>query len=302
MHSWWRVIKFAWQDIGRNPGLSLMTVFMLVLMLLSLNALWAVEVVGGEAVRLVKGQVNMSLFLRPQTSDAELTELSNYLKNFPAVASIAVRSREETLVDFKERYVGKTEVLQALGELSENPFGPTIVLTAEEPSVYKNIVAALAVPEYDRLIETKSFDEHEDAIGRLETIIKRVEQVGGGLLILFTVIAFFIIFNTIRVAIYTQRMEISIKRLVGANNWFIRGPYLVVSALFTLFSCALTLAVVLVAARFLDPYITIVFSNGFSLTNYYRINIVSIFGGQALLVLVLTVFSSTLAMRRQLRV
>jgi cell division transport system permease protein len=107
-------------------------------------------------------------------------------------------------------------------------------------------------------------------------------NAGWGLTILFAIIAFLIIFNTIRVAIHTHSMEISIKRLVGANNWFIRGPYIVEAFLFTALSVAITVGAVLFALRWIDPYLTVIFANGFNLTSYYTLNLVPIFGAEAL--------------------
>ena len=73
----------------------------------------------------------------------------------------------------------------------------------------------------------------------LEFVIKRIA--------LFGIISFLIIFNTIRVSINTQRTEISIKRLVGASNWFIRGPYLIEAILFSIVSIVFTFGIVFIA-------------------------------------------------------
>lgn len=302
MSSFFRIIKFSFQDIFRNLGLSLMTVFVLMLMLLSLNALWSVDVVARQAVQAVKGQVNMSIFLRSKISDKNIAELQAYLRSFPLVTGVSLLSQQQALAAFKGRYQRQPEVLDALTELGENPFGPTLVVTAREPEQYKQILQALSVPEYDKLIEAKSYDEHQDAIERIQTITNRIEGFGYGLLAFFSIIAFLIIFNTIRVAIYTQRMEISIKRLVGANNWFIQGPYQVSALIFSFVSIALTMAIVWFGLRYIDPYVSEAFSSGFSLTNYYRSHILGLLGVQALMVVVLTVVSSTVAMRRQLKV
>ena len=69
-----RVLKFAFQDIARNLGLSLMTIFILVLMLLSLNTLWSVEVLTKEAVAVTKQQVSLSLYLAPEAEAPEEEE------------------------------------------------------------------------------------------------------------------------------------------------------------------------------------------------------------------------------------
>jgi len=302
MTSFWRIIKFAFQDLGRNFGLSIMTVLILVLMLLSINVLWSVDILTRQAVGLVKEQVNVSLHLKPETSDKNVDELKQYISSFKEVEEISVISRAEVLKSFEAKHNLDEDVLEALNELGENPFGPTIVVKAREPKDYQKIVGALNVPEYDSIIESKSYEEHEEGIEKIQNITNRIERMGFYLTALFALISFLIIFNTIRVAIYTHRMEISIKRLVGASNWFIRGPYLVESFIFTVLSVALTAGLIFLALRWVDPYLTIVFPNGFSLTNYYNLHIISLFGWQALAVLILTIISSALAMRKQLRV
>ena len=302
MRSFWRVIKFAFQDLGRNIGLSFMTVFILILMLLSINVLWSVDVLTKEAVGLVKNQINLSLYFKPETTDKEVQLLAEYLIQYSQVEELEIVSQEEVLKTFQERHALNEEILAALDELNENPFGSTIIIKTNEPEDFKTILSALDVPEYENMIETKSFEGHEEGIDKIQNITNRVEKMGFSLTILFAVISFLIIFNTVRVAIFTHRIEISIKRLVGASSWFIRGPYIVESIIFTVLSVASTMALVFIGLGLVDPYISIVFPNGFSLTNYYNSNILMLFGLQALAVLLLTTISSLLAMRRQLKI
>ena len=301
MQSFLRVIKFAFQDLARSLSLSFMTVFILVLMLLSVNTLWSLDVLTKAAVEAVKKQIDISIYFVPSASDKNVTEIKNYVAMFPEVTDIKLQSKEDVLASFRAQHQTQKEALDALDELGANPFGPTMIVKTKEPQDYKKIIDALNVPEYTNLIEAKSFDNHEDAIERLQNITNRIEKIGFGLTILFALISFLIIFNTIRVAINTQRMEINIKRLVGASNWFIRGPYLVESLIFTILSIVFTMIIVFLGLKWIDPYLAVVLPNGFSLTNYFYSNMLMLFGAQALAVLLLTILSSGLAMRKQLR-
>lgn len=301
MQSFFRIIKFAFQDLGRNFSLSFMTVFILILMLLSVNTLWSLDVLTQAAVEAVKKQIDISIYFVPEATDKNVNEIKSYVGMFSEVTEIKLQSKEEVLASFREQHKLQIEALDALDELGKNPFGPTMIIKTKEPQDYKKIIDALNVPEYENLIEAKSFDNHEDAIQRLQNITNRIERIGFGLTILFALISFLIIFNTIRVAINTQRMEINIKRLVGASNWFIRGPYFVESLVFTVLSVAFTMGIVFLGLTWIDPYLAVVLPNGFSLTNYFQSNMLTLFGAQALAVLLLTVLSSCLAMRKQLK-
>lgn len=302
MFSFFRAIKFALQDILRNISLSFMTVLILILMLLSVNTLFLIQRLTQEAVNSVKGQVDVSIFFHRAVTDEQVNEIRKYVGSFPEVVDMVYYNRDEVLDQFRGQYADNKEVLASLTELGDNPLGPTLIVKTRDPGDYQKIITALNVPEYETIIEAKTFADTERAIARIHVITSYVERFAVGLTGLFAIIAFFIIFNTIRVAIYTHRVEIGIKRLVGATNWFIRSPYIIGSFLFSFISTLVTVVVVYGAVIFLDPYIAVLFERSGVLTDYYWLHIVRLVGWQFLAVLLLTFISSSLAMRRYLKV
>jgi cell division transport system permease protein len=299
MTSFWRIIKYTFQDIGRNIGLSTMTVFILILMLLSVNMLWSVRILTEQAISLVKNQVNVNINFKPTISAKELDTITGFIKAFPEVTSVSSLSSDDVLKKFEQR---RPETVSIMKELQTNPFGPAIIIKTREPDNYKKIIdAVLNIPEYTTIIEDHSFGGNEDTLARLQLITNRVNTAAVSLALVFALISFLVIFNTIRVGIYTQRQEINIKRLVGANNWFIRGPYIVESIIFSLISSALTGILLWFAFQKIDPYLNGAFENNFSLTNYYSSHILYLSLIQLGAVLILTITSSSLAMRKHLR-
>ena len=297
-----RVIKFAFQDMFRNFSLSVMTVFILVLMLLSVNTLVVVRVLTQEATSSVKEKIDVTVYFDHQASEDNIIEVREYVQSFPEVTTVTYRNKEEVLSDFKEQHKENPDIIASLNELEENPLGPTLVVKTRQPSDYQKIINELNIPEYETLIEAKTFADTEVAIEKINTITTQVERFTIALAVLFTIIAFFIIFNTIRVAIYTQRVEISIKKLVGATNWFVRGPYIIEAFIFSLLSTAIAYGAVYLTVEVMDPYIAVVFGQEGILTNYFISNILMLAGIQFGSVLLLTILSSVMAMRRHLRV
>lgn len=296
-----RVLKFAFQDILRNFSLSFMTVLILVLMLLSINTLIVIRVLTFEATSSIKDQIDVSVYFDYTATDKNVNEVISYLQSFPEVTELVLLSREDVLADFKEQHKDSPDILLSLEELNQNPLGPTLIVKTRETADYEKIITALGVPEYEDIIEAKTFADTEQAIQRIEIITSNLEKFTLALSGLFAVIAFVIIFNTIRVSVYTQRVEITIKKLVGATNWFVRGPYLVESIIFSLLGTIFALTFVFVVLRVIEPYIQMVFQRSNILTNYFNSNIIMLFGLQFAGVFLLTVFSSFLAMRRSLK-
>jgi len=275
--SLFRIVKFSLQDIVRNMSLSFMTLLILILMLLSINTLIVVRVLTQESIQTVKEQIDVSIYFHPESSDEEIKEVRDYIHSFPEVTQETFLTKEQVLESFKTHYADNEEIIASLSELDENPLGPTLVVKTREPRDYEKIIDALSVPEYENIIEAKTFGDTQTAIERIHAITTQVERFTYFLTGLFAIIAFVIIFNTIRVAIYTQRAEIGIKRLVGATNWFIRGPY------------------------FIESYIGVIFGDPSLLTNYFYGHIMTILGIEFGAVFLLTIISSGLAMRRYLR-
>ena len=302
MLSFLRLIKFALQDIYRNFSLSFMTILILVLMLLSINTFVIINVITGEAVASVKEQIDVSVYFAHDADGDQIEEVKSYVNSFPEVIEVVYLTREEVLEDFKRQHADNSDIMTSLEELGDNPLGSTMIVKTREPQDYEKVITALTIPEYENIIEAKTFGDTQKAIERIDTITKQVEKFAAGVSILFAVIAFLIIFNTIRVAIYTQRTEISIKKLVGATNWFVRGPYLVESFIFSVISVITTYALVVLLLHILDPYVSVVFQETDILTNYYNSNTVTLILIQFGAVLLLTILSSLLAMRKHLKV
>jgi cell division transport system permease protein len=302
MTSFFRVLKFAFQDLVRNISLSVMTVLILVLMLLSVNTIIILNVFTDEATNLVKDKINVSVYFEKSTSEKKIKEVQQYIKKFPEVEGMKYKSPQTNLKEFKTQHEKNSKIIESIKELKQNPLGATLIVDTKQPQDYKKIIKALDVPEYKNVIEAKTFADTKKAINRIESITNQVEKISLVLSAIFAVIAFIIIFNTIRVAIYTQRTEISIKKLVGATNWFVRGPYLMEGLIFSILSVVISGGAVYFGVQVIDPYIAEIFQTGRLLTNYFSSNIMLVFGTQFGAVLLLTWVSSMFAMRKYLKV
>jgi len=295
-----RIIKFALQDIVRNMSLSFMTVLILILMLLSINTLIVVRVLTDESIRTVKDQIDVSIYFDVDASEEQIQEVRDYVSAFPEVEQETFLDKDKVLAQFKEHYNQDEEILASLDELGDNPLGPTLIIKTREPKDYEKIIRALSVPEYEHIIEAKTFGDTQKAIDRIHIITTQVERFSYILTALFALISFIIIFNTIRVAIFTQRTEIGIKRLVGATSWFIRGPYLIESFVFSVVSVLISFFILHFSLKFLDPYIAVVFEQDYLLSSYLYAHVWTIVGVEFFAVLLLTILSSGLAMQRYL--
>ena len=121
--------------------------------------------------------------------------------------------------------------------------------------------------------------------------------------LIFILVAVLTVFNTIRMGIYVHRKEIGIMRLVGANNWYIRLPFIIEGLLYALFSCILFWVLMYLFLHFFGPKINQFFAEiNFDIQAYFAGNFLYVFGFEFIIIAVVNVISSLIAMGRYLRV
>lgn len=302
-HSLFRAIKFASQDFWRNIWLSLITISILVLALLSVNSLIVFRLIADQSIKSVQEKVDVSIYFYPEVTAGEVNNVKSYLHNMQEVKEATYIAPEEALADFREEHRDEPEIIASLEEVGENPIGPSLIIKAQSLDDYPEILRAMEQERFQKLIQEKNFEDHKAIITKINDTSQRVEKIALGIIGVFTLISVLIIFNTIKVAIYTHRQEIEIKRLVGATNWFIKAPYLLEGIFYSVLSVFVVLLLVYPIVGAVDPYIKNFFSNlDFSLLSYFNINFWYIFGTQLLAVVVLNIVSSYLAIGKYVKV
>lgn len=303
MTSFFRIIKFTLQNFIRNFWLSLITITILFLLFISVNVLVGLNLLTTDIMGLLQDKIDVSIYLKPEVEEDQLFSIKNKLANMPEVKDIGYVSKEQALYDFKEKHKDNLKVLESLDEIGKNPLGAVLSIKANEVSGYPVILEELEKSEYNDLIADKNYDDHKLIINRMDNIVKKAQKVMLVISIFFAFIAIIIVFNTIRVAIYTHRETVGIMKLVGAGNWFVKMPFIFEGVLYAIISCALAMAVIYPSLIFIQPYLTNFFNGTqIDLLGYFKANILIIFGWQVLAIIALNIVASAIAIRRYLKV
>lgn len=298
-----RIIKFAVQNFWRNIWLSVVTVSMLVLTLVVVNVLVGLQVIGSTAVKQVEQKVDLTVAFQPEVNQQVVGEVRTALESLVQVVEVTTVSPDEALIAFRKRHQNNPHVTQSLDEVGGNPFGYSLTVRAGGTRDYEFIMEALQNPTYSSSIEDTTFVDHQTLIARITTIVDRLRTMGVALAGIFAAIAILIIFNTIRVAIYTYREEIGIMKLVGASNWFVRMPFLLESIFYGILAIVITAAIVYPVVFALESRLA-GFFNGTTvgLASFFTTHWFIIFGSQFLALVFLNMVSASIAMGRYLKI
>lgn len=296
-----RIIKYGFQNFLRNGWLSTATIAVMILALFVLQGLLLFNVLAKTAVSAVQNKIDISVYFKNNVPEDEILKLKKNLEGFSEVKKTEYISADQALAEFQARHKDNPTVSQAIEELGANPLLPSLNIKANDPKQYESIAAYLNNESLQPFIEKVTFAQNQVVIERLINIVDTAQRGGIALTIMVALIAVLVAFNTIRLAIYTNRETIGIMRLVGASNSLIRGPYIVEGILYGLLAGAISFAIITPLVAYVSPYVAN-FIPEMNLQNYFAGNFLRLLGYQILFGVILGTFSSFIAVRRYLRV
>ena len=296
-----RIIKYGLLGFWRNGWLSMATIAVMFLALMVFEGLFISNALTKAALESLQDKIDISVYFKIDASEDMILTIKKDLELEEEVKNVEYISRDKALEIFQKRHQGEEIITQALEELKENPLAASLNVKAHNPKDYEVIDAFLKKESYGEFIDNVTYAKNAMVIGRLNKIIDTVQRLGLFLTALLAVIAVLITFNTIRLAIYSNREEIGIMRLVGASNAFIRGPFVIEGIIYGLISGLLSFAVIMPIIYFLAPYAK-TFIPEINLWNYLISDSIKLVGYQALSGVVLGIFSSWIAIRKYLRI
>ncbi len=265
------------------------------------------------ALKELQQKVDVNVYFVTDAPEKDILALQHTLEGLPEVAEVSYTSRSTALEEFRARHEGDQLTIQALEQLPDNPLGASLSVRAKETSQYEGINTFLTAQQETpvsgkAIIDHVDYHKNKQAIISLTKIIKDTRSTNAIKAILLVVVALFVSFNTIRLAIHNSREEIGVMRLVGASNLYISAPFVISGILQGLISGILVLLLLYPALIFYETafypfpffaeaagYDKLLF--GYFISNFARIFFILVGSG-----ILIGAVSSFLAVRRYLRV
>lgn len=297
-----RILKYGFQNFWRNGWLSTATILVMVLALIAFQGLILFNVVNDAAVKSIQDKIDIAVYFKRGTAEDDILKMEKSLKELPEVKLVDYVSTEQALATFKEKHKNDPTISQALAELNQNPLLASINIKANNPNDYPVIATYLEHQGYSAIVERVTYAQNKTAIDQLNKITDTANKGGLALTIFIAFAASLVTFSTIRLAIYSNREEIGIMRLVGASNIFTKGPYLVSGIMYGFFGAIVTLLITAPVINFVSPYLDTQYLNIINLEPYFYANITTFFGYLLVFGVFLGTVSSWVAIRRYLKV
>lgn len=302
-----RIIKSGFVNFWRNSFVSLSSILVMTVTLFVLGSIIFIGATLDAALEQIRSKVDVNVYFVTSAEEGDILALRTRLEELPEVSEVEYVSRDVALERFRARHEDDQLTLQALEELGDNPLGANLNIRAKETSQYEGIAkfleneAALTAGGESSIIDSINFFQNRVAIEKLTSIIDSAERFGLIVTIVLALATILITFNTVRLAIYTAREEISVMRLVGAANSYIRGPFVFEGIMYGFIAGILTLVLFYPFTIWLAP-VTENFFGNINVFDYYVSNFIQMFLIIVGTGVVLGSVSSYLAVRRYLKV
>ena len=294
-----RVVKSGWLNFWRNKWLSSAAIFMMSLALFGITSLILVNVLVNSLVTDLEDKIDVSVYFKLDTAENDILKVRSDLVGLAEVKSVEYISTDEALANFKERHKDNEVLMQSLGELDINPLEASLNIKAKETSQYESIAKFFNQSNYQDIIDKVNYLENKAVITRLSSITKAIRQIGFLILLILAILAILVTYNTIRLTIYSSRKEIKVMKLVGASNWFTRGPFVVEGVLYGVMASIISLFVMYPVLWYLSSKIS-AYLPGTDIFYFFQVNLIVLFFIQILIGVTLGVSSSLVAIRRYL--
>ncbi len=299
----WRIFKAGFRNTFRNAWLSsAATAIMAVTLLIIVFFAFSIYFVQTQ-LKEVQQKIDLTIFIADEASADQIKALQDKVIQLSGVTSVVYVSKADALKKLENSSEEGRKLAKSAEEIG-NPLPSSLEVKLAKLDDIGAINSQIRALSESEIISETSYDSRDDnRKGVIENIIRisnGITRAGAVLSVVFLLIALMIIFNTIRMAIFTRREEIEIMKLVGATRWFIRGPFIIEGSMYGVFGATVAVAALIpisrVAAQFLTEKLNAVTAVNYFGDNFWLI-ILALYG----LGILIGAISSWLAISRHLK-
>jgi len=246
--------------------------------------------------------MDVSVYFNDTAKTTQIADIQRKLSAMDEVKEVNYVSKEEALEKMKENFADNKKILDPLE--GDNPLPASLGVKVNKVDDFDTIAKVFEDEKIKPLVHNISYKKNEKIIKRLYVATNFIKKAGIIVTVVFITTSLIIIFNTVRMAIYARQEEVEIMKLVGANRWFIKGPFIVEGMIIGLVATILTQSIVLPLINYLTPMIDKYLGGGMSsnISSYLSDHIYQIVGIELAAGIIIGVTSSYFAIRKYLKV
>ena len=213
--------KEGFRNIFKHGFMSIAAVLIMIACLLLTGTVTLIAYNIDQSIETLQQSNEIVVFIDEDLTTREAKALGSEFERIDNIATIEFEDRDVALEKYREE-LGEDAVILENYNSANNPLRNSFIFTLKDPTLAEQTIGEISAVDGTDYIRAD-----EDVISRLIQVQHVFNIVALAMVVGLAVISIFIIANTVKLAMFARREEISIQKMVGATNWFIRWPFVI---------------------------------------------------------------------------
>lgn len=221
MHSIGYLFREGIKSLWKNRTMSIASVAVLISCLLMTGVAGLLSVNLSITMKSIEGNNSITVYLQDGLPSLTAVKVGEEIKKLENIGECTFIPKDVGMAKMMDNMEGSTELFNGLlGDA--NPLPDAYEISMVDLSLYDQTIAQIRDVE-----GVNKITDLRDVANRLNSLDRLVRYCSIGIVAILSVVSLFIIANTVKVTMFSRRMEIKIMKSVGATNGFVRIPFIV---------------------------------------------------------------------------
>lgn len=239
-----RIVNTGAVNFVRNAWLAIAAMAVMIITLTIVLFSVITNATFSNTIAQITDKIDISVYLKDSTDQPSGEQLAKDIEKLPNVKSVTYLSKDQALERYREQNADNPALLSAIDE-TDNPLPATIQIKPVDLDKIQDIRDFLGRSDVkDKWEDVTYRDDRKEAIDKIAHATNLLRRAGIAAVLVFAFISMLIIFNTIQMAIFNRREELTIMRLLGATTWYIRGPFVVETVIYGIISAIISIVII----------------------------------------------------------
>nr|WP_319489407.1 permease-like cell division protein FtsX [uncultured Caproiciproducens sp.] len=234
------LIKEGIKNIWNNRTMSFASVGVLISCLLLTGAAVLFSYNIDSAMKTIEGNNSVKIYMTQNLPTLSAIKVGEEIKKLDNIEDCEFVPKDDAIQQYMKILGDKDGTMLQGMTGKENPLPDAFKVSFKDLSKYKDTAAQIK-----KITGVASINDYSDIAAKLTSLDRMITMVGFWIILLLSLVSLFIISNTIRVTMFSRRVEISIMKSVGATNWFVRIPFIVEGMIIGIISGAVSSLILL---------------------------------------------------------
>lgn len=215
-------LQSAFKSIRKNYLMTFASVFVLVACMLIIGSAYLCSANIGALMEDLSANNEIVAYVDEELEESKLADLQEQLEAIEYVDSVEFVTKDEALTEYQKQF-GEDGAYLSWFYGDENPLRDEFHIHVDEQYLAEFEAVVSEVSDMEEIANTS---DSQDVVNMLLSLQKVMDILGFWIMVILALVSWFIVYNTIKLAMYNRRHEINIMKYVGATNAFIRIPFI----------------------------------------------------------------------------